>query len=57
MKKETRQEVNKILDKAQGTPKKNDLNVFTKDLQDAKRSNSEIKARIAIQEFKKWKKS
>lgn len=57
MKKETRQEVNKILEKAKGTPQKNDINVFTKDLQDAKRSNSETKAKIAIQEFKKWKRS
>jgi hypothetical protein len=43
--------------KAKGTPQKNDINVFTKDLQDAKRSNSETKAKIAIQEFKKWKRS
>lgn len=57
MKRETRQEVDKILDKAKGTPQKNDMNCFTKDLMDAKRSNNEQSAKIAIKNYKDWKKS
>ena len=57
MKKETRQEVNKILEKTKGTPQKNDMNCFTKDLMDAKRSNNEESAKIAIKNYKEWKKS
>ena len=56
MKRDTRQEVNKILEKAtKGTPQKNDINCFTKDLQDAKKSNNEQSAKIAINNYKKWK--
>ena len=57
MKRETRQEVDKILDKAKGTPQKNDMNSFTKDLMDAKRSNNEQSVKIAIKNYKEWKKS
>lgn len=58
MKNETRQEVNKLLDIAKGTPKRNDLNTSAvKDLQDAKKMNKELTAQIAIDNYKKWKKS
>lgn len=58
MKPETRKEVNRLLKTAAGTPKRNDLGtVAVKDLLDAKRTGREQQAKIAITNYKSWKRS
>ncbi len=58
MKKETRQEINRLLNIAKGTPKRNDLNTtVVKDLVYAKKSGRELTGKIAITNYKSWKRS
>lgn len=58
MKKETRKKVNILLKKATGNPSKNDLGTcVVKDLKDCLKINKELTAKIAINEYNKWKKS
>lgn len=54
MQTETRQQVNKIITKAE---KVNETSVYLKDLKDAKESNKEKQAKIAITKYKSWKRS
>lgn len=58
MKKQTKKEINRLLSIAKGTPKRNDLNTgVVKDLEYAKKSGRELTGKIAIINYKSWKRS
>lgn len=58
MKKEIRKELNTLIEKAKGTPQRNDVGTCQfKDMVDAKKMNKDLTANIAMREYKKWKRS